>query len=201
VEEIIKNETNIKEIEILSADNDFIRKKAKANFKTLGKKLGPKMKWAADQIQKFNNIEIEKVQAGPFMLSPGSENEEAVYITAEDLEISTDAIPGYEVTSKGSITVALDVTITDQLRMEGEAREFVNRIQNIRKDKKLDLTDKILVKVAENAGIKDSITQFNAYICAEILAEKLEFLSEISDGTTIEVNDYQLSVNVTKKGQ
>jgi isoleucyl-tRNA synthetase len=77
----------------------------------------------------------------------------------------------------------------------------VNRIQNIRKDKKLDLTDKILVKVTENAGIKDSITQFNAYICAEILAEKLEFLAEISDGTTIEVNDYQLTVNVTKKGQ
>jgi isoleucyl-tRNA synthetase len=201
VEEIIKNETNIKEIEILSADNDFIRKKAKANFKTLGKRLGPKMKWAADQIQKLNNIEIEKVQAGSYMLSPGSDGEEAVYITAEDLEVSTDEIPGYEVTSKGSVTVALDITISDDLRMEGEAREFVNRIQNIRKDKKLDLTDKILVKVAENAGIKDSITQFNDYICAEILAEKLEFLSEITDGTTIEVNDYQLSVNVTKKGQ
>jgi isoleucyl-tRNA synthetase len=201
VEEIIKSETNIKEIEILSADNDFIRKKAKANFKTLGKRLGPKMKWAAEQIQKLNNIEIDKVQQGEYLLNPGfaNQNEEPVYITSEDLEISTDEIPGYEVTSKGSLTVALDITITDNLRMEGEAREFVNRIQNIRKEQKLDLTDKILVKVAENEHLKGSITRFNDYICAEILADNLEFLSEIRDGNTIEVNDYQLKVNVIKK--
>ena len=202
VEEIIKSETNIKEIEILSAGNDFIKKKAKANFKTLGKKLGPKMKWAAEQIQQLDNMAIEKVQAGEFLLNPdhGSKKEEPVYINAEDLEISTDDIPGYEVASKGPLTVALDITITDALRMEGEAREFVNRIQNIRKEQKLELTDKILVKVAENAALRESITQFNAYICAEILADKLEFLSDIEEGTLIEVNDYQLSVNVTKKG-
>ncbi|HUS02712.1 MAG TPA: isoleucine--tRNA ligase [Chitinophagaceae bacterium] len=203
VEEIIKSETNIKEIEILSANNDFIKKKAKANFKTLGKKLGPKMKWAAERILHMNNIEIDKIQEGEYLLNPDfeSKKEEAVYISAEDLEISTDEIPGYEVTSKGSLTVALDITITDNLRMEGEAREFVNRIQNIRKDQNLELTDKILVKVAENEAIKGSITQYNAYICAEILADKLEFLSEIQDGTTIEVNDYQLKVNVIKKGE
>ena len=203
VEEIIKSETNIKEIEILSADNDFIRKKAKANFKTLGKKLGPKMKWAAEQIQQLNNIEIDKIQEGEYLLNPDFEakKEEPLYITTEDLEISTDEIPGYEVISKGSLTVALDISITDTLRMEGEAREFVNRIQNIRKDQKLELTDKILVKVAKNEAFRESITQFNAYICAEILADKLEFLSEIKDGTTIEVNDYQLTVNVIKKGE
>jgi isoleucyl-tRNA synthetase len=203
VEEIIKSETNIKDIEILSAANDFIRKKAKANFKTLGKKLGPKMKWAAEKIQQLNNIEIDKIQEGEYLLNPDHElkKEEPIYINSEDLEITTDEIPGYEVTSKGSVTVALDITITEQLRMEGEAREFVNRIQNIRKDQNLELTDKILVKVAENEAIKGSITQFNAYICAEILADKLEFLSEITDGTTIEVNDYQLKVNVIKKGE
>ncbi|MDQ6756632.1 MAG: DUF5915 domain-containing protein, partial [Bacteroidota bacterium] len=201
VEEIIKSETNIKEIEILSADNDFIRKKAKANFKTLGKKLGPKMKWASEQIQQLNNIEIDKIQKGDYILNADFEikKEEPIYITSEDLEISTDEIPGYEVTSKGSLTVALDVTITDKLRMEGEAREFINRIQNIRKDQKLDLTDKILVKVAEIGVLKESITQFNTYICAEILADKVEFLSEINDGVSIEVNDYQLKVNVIKK--
>ena len=202
VEEIIKSETNIKEIEILSSDNDFIRKKAKANFKTLGKKLGPKMKWAAEQIQQLNNVEIDKIQKGEYLLNPEFElkKEEPIYITNEDLEISTDEIPGYEVTSKGSLTVALDITITQKLKMEGEAREFVNRIQNIRKEQNLELTDKILVKVGENEVLKDSITQFNNYICAEILADKLEFLSEIKDGTTIEVNDYQLKVNVIKKG-
>ena len=202
VEEIIKSETNIKEIEILSADNDFIRKKAKANFKTLGRKLGPKMKWVAEQIQKLKNIEIDKIQKGDYLLNPGFEakKEEPIYIISEDLEISTDEIPGYEVASKGSLTVALDITITKDLRMEGEAREFVNRIQNIRKEQKLELTDKILVKVADNEALHGSISQFNDYICAEILADKLEFLSEVKDGKTIEVNDYQLKVNVTKKG-
>ncbi|MEO5783757.1 MAG: DUF5915 domain-containing protein, partial [Ginsengibacter sp.] len=202
VEEIIKNETNIKEIEILSADNDFIRKKAKANFKTLGKKLGGKMKWAAEKIQLLNNIEIEHVQKGDYLLNPDfeSKKEEPIYISVEDMEISTDEIPGYEVTSKGPLTVALDITITEKLRLEGQAREFVNRIQNIRKEQNLDLTDKILVKVEENETLKDSITQFNTYICAEILAENIEFLPQIMDGSTIEVNDFQLKVIVIKKG-
>jgi isoleucyl-tRNA synthetase len=202
VEEIIKNETNIKEIEILSADNDFIRKKAKANFKTLGKKLGPKMKWAAEKILQLNNIEIETVQKGEYLLNPEfeSKKEEPIYISVEDMEISTDEIPGYEVTSKGPLTVALDITITDKLRLEGQAREFVNRIQNLRKEQNLDLTDKILVKVEENDAIKESITQFNTYICAEILADNIEFLPQIVDGSTIEVNDFQLKVIVIKKG-
>ena len=202
VEEIIKSETNIKEVEILSANNDFIRKKAKANFKTLGKKLGSKMKWAAEKIQHLNNIEIDKIQKEEYLLNPEFEKnkEDAVFITNEDIEISTDEIPGYEVISKGVLTVALDITITNELRMEGEAREFVNRIQNVRKDQNLELTDKILVKVQDDENIRSSIIQFNTYICAEILAEKLEFLSEIKNGTTIEVNDYQLIVNVIKKG-
>ena len=201
VEEIIKNETNIKEIEILSADNDFIRKKAKANFKTLGKKLGPKMKWAAEKIQQLNNIEIERVQKGEYLLNPEfeSKKEDPIYISVEDMDISTDEIPGYEVTSKGPLTVALDITITEKLRLEGQAREFVNRIQNLRKEQNLDLTDKILVKVEENETLKNSITQFNTYICAEILAENIEFLPQIMDGSTIEVNDFQLKVIVIKK--
>ncbi len=201
VGEIIKSETNIKEIEMLSADNNFIRKKAKANFKTLGKKLGPKMKWAAEKIQQLNNIEIDKMEEGEYLLNPDfeSKNEDPIYITNEDLEIITDQLPGYEVASKGSLTVALDITITEKLKMEGEAREFVNRIQNIRKEQNLELTDKILVKVEENEAMRHSITQYYDYICAEILADNLEFLSEIKDGFNIEVNDYQLKVSITKK--
>ena len=201
VGEIIKSETNIKEIEMLSADNNFIRKKAKANFKTLGKKLGPKMKWAAEKIQQLNNIEIDKMEEGEYLLNPDfeSKNEDPIYITNEDLEIITDQLPGYEVASKGSLTVALDITITEKLKMEGEAREFVNRIQNIRKEQNLELTDKILVKVEENEAMRHSITQYYDYICAEILANNLEFLSEIKDGFNIEVNDYQLKVSITKK--
>jgi isoleucyl-tRNA synthetase len=200
VEDIIKAETNVKEIEILSAGNNFIRKKAKANFKSLGKILGPKMKWAAAKIQTLNDEDLNGLQAGNFLLNPdfGTTKELPVYLSKEDVEIITEEIPGYEITSKGSLTVALDVTISPELRMEGVAREFVNRIQNIRKEKNLQLTDKIFVKVAENGNILAAITQFNDYICAEILAEKLEFVSEIMDGTPVEVNDTIFQVNVIK---
>ena len=202
VEEIIKAETNIKEVDILGAENDFIRKKAKANFKTLGKKLGGKMKWAAEQIAAMDNATIDKVQDGAYLLNPdhAASGEEPIFISAEDLEVSTDEIPGYEVAVKGSLTVALDITITDDLKKEGDAREFVNRIQNIRKDSGFNLTDRIAVTVSENAGMQPSLIQYKEYICAEILADSLAFLPVLNDGTEIEVNDVILKVNVLKKG-
>ncbi|HEX2684509.1 MAG TPA: class I tRNA ligase family protein, partial [Ferruginibacter sp.] len=202
VEDIIKAETNIKELEVLGAENDFIKKKAKANFKTLGKKLGARMKWAAEQIAGFDNGTIDKVLETEFILNPDyqSTGEEPVIITAEDLEVSTDEIPGYEVAVKGQLTVALDIVITDDLKKEGDAREFVNRIQNIRKDSGFNLSDRIDVTVSENAELQPSIIQYKDYICAEILADSLVFLPSINDGTEIEVNDVILKVNVLKKG-
>jgi len=203
VEEIIKAETNIKEVDLLGAENDFIRKKAKANFKTLGKKLGPKMKWAADEIAKFDNTAIDKVQEGGYILNPdhAAKGEEPVIITSEDLEISTDEIPGFEVATKGNLTVALDITISPELKKEGDAREFINRIQNIRKDKGFELTDRIDVQVSENAGLMDSLNEYKTYICAEILCDSLAFLPAINNGIEIEVNNNQLLVNVIKKGE
>jgi isoleucyl-tRNA synthetase len=202
VADIIKAETNIKEIEILAADNDFIRKKVKANFKTLGKRLGGQMKWAADKIAGLGNAEIEQVLQGPLVLDSAVTDGagQPITITAEDVEVSTDAIPGYEVATKGSLTVALDITITDHLKKEGDAREFVNRIQALRKEQDLALTDRIGVKVSENQGLQTSLTEFNTYICAEILADSLEFVETLTDGTEIEVNDVLVKVNVTKKG-
>ena len=197
VEEIIKAETNIKEVDILGADNDFIRKKAKANFKTLGKKLGARMKWAAEQIAAFDNATIDLVQEGGYQLSQNGE--EPVSLSAEDLEVSTDEIPGYEVAVKGSLTVALDITITDDLKKEGDAREFVNRVQNIRKESGFNLTDRIIVIVSENAGLQPSLIQYKEYICAEILADSLDFVPGIEGGTEIEVNNVILSLNVIKK--
>ncbi len=202
VEDIIKAETNIKEVEILEADNDFIRKKAKANFKTLGKKLGPKMKWAAEQIATFDNTTIDKVLENEYTLNSDHEKtgEEPININAEDLEVSTDEIPGYEIAVKGQLTVALDITISDDLKKEGDAREFVNRVQNLRKDSGFALTDRIVVTVSENAGLQPSIIQYKDYICAEILADSLAFLPELTNGFEIEVNDALLKVNVLKKG-
>ncbi len=203
VEEIIKAETNIKEVDVLGAENDFIKKKAKANFKTLGKKLGPKMKWAAEQIALFDNTAIDKVMEAEYLLNPeGVEKGEVpLYITAEDLEITTDEIPGFEVATKGNLTVALDISISDQLKKEGDAREFVNRIQNIRKDQGFELTDRIIVEVSENAGLQPSLNEYKTYICAEILADSLAFLPQINGGIEIEVNEAIVNVNVIKKGE
>ncbi len=203
VAEIIKAETNIKEVEVLRPDNDFIKKKAKANFKTLGKKLGPKMKWAAEQISAFDNTVIDQVLENEYLLNPDykTSGEEPIIINAEDLEISTDEIPGYEVAVKGQLTVALDIVITDHLKKEGDAREFINRIQNIRKDSGFNLADRIDIIVSENAGLQPSIIQYKDYICAEILADSLTFLPVLNDGMEIEVNEAILKVNVLKKGQ
>ncbi|CAN5301593.1 isoleucine--tRNA ligase [soil metagenome] len=201
VQPIILAETNIKEIQLLSADNDFIKKKAKANFKTLGKKLGPKMKMAAEVIQNLDNTAIDKIQSGQnYILNPDyqANNESPLYITNEDIDVSSDEISGYEVAGNGKLTVALDITITEHLKNEGVAREFVNRIQNLRKDKNLALTDKIVVYIIENQLIHDAITQYYDYICAEILAESMEFQPEIPDGVEIDVNDLILQVNIKK---
>jgi isoleucyl-tRNA synthetase len=112
------------------------------------------MKWAADEIAKLDNTAIEKVLEGNYVLNPDrAKDEEEIIINSEDLEVITDEIPGYEIASKGSLTVALDITITDLLQKEGNAREFVNRVQNIRKDSGFELTDRIDVKVSENAAL------------------------------------------------
>ena len=197
VENIIKSETNIKEVEILPADNNFIKKKAKANFKTLGKRLGAKMKWAATAIQQLDDAAINKILEGELELNPGEK--EPVVITADDIEVSTNEIPGFEIAVKGNLTVALDLVISDELKKEGFAREFINRIQNLRKEKDFELTDKIVLIIEEKDGIKDIITEFNEYICAEILAEKIEFAPEVSEGVEIDVNNDTFTVNITKK--
>jgi isoleucyl-tRNA synthetase len=201
VEDIIKSETNIKEVEIIPANNDFIKKKAKANYKALGKRLGGKMKWAADKVQLLNDANINNIQTGKFLLNPDFEitKEEPIFITAEDIEVSTNEIPGFEIAVKGNLTVALDLVVSDELKKEGFAREFINRIQNIRKESNLELTDKILLNIQQKDGIEGIITEFNEYICAEILAEKIEFLPKIEQGTIIDVNNDTFTVNITKK--
>jgi len=203
VEDIIKSETNIKEIEILQANNNFIKKKAKANYKTLGKKLGAKMKWAAEKIQQLGDGDIAKVLQGDFILNADYEQkkESPIVITAEDIEVSTNEIPGFEVAVKGNLTVALDIVLTENLKNEGFAREFINRIQTLRKEKNFELTDKIVVNVVNDEAARVPINEFNTYICAEILADELEFVPKLVDGITIDVNNHSLTVTVTKKAK
>lgn len=198
VEDLIKAEVNVKEIEYLTDTEGFIKKKIKANFVALGKRLGPKMKAVSGALSNFSQHEISLFEKeGRYSIPVG---DESVELGLNDVEISSEDIPGWTVASKGQLTVALDINVTPELIQEGDAREFVNRIQKIRKESGFDVTDRIDVKVAANNGISQSLAKFNDYICAEILADKLELTSQIDEGTEIEVNDNPLKVIVLKKG-
>lgn len=197
IEDLIKSEVNIKEIEYLDNANGFIKKKIKPNFVALGKKLGSKMKAVNTALSQFSQEDIALFEKqGVHTLS--LENEPIV-LHLNEVEISSDDIPGWMVANKDTLTVALDVTISPELVSEGNARELVNRIQKIRKDNGYELTDRIMVRVTENDELKNSIARFNSYICAEILADELELVPELTNGTEIEVNDIPLRVFVSKK--
>jgi isoleucyl-tRNA synthetase len=199
VEDLVKAEVNVKEIEYLTDTEGFIKKKIRPNFGALGKKLGAKMKAVTQALSNFSQHEISLFEKeGRYSIPVG--NDEFVELALSEVEISSEDIPGWTVASKGPLTVALDINVTPELVQEGDAREFVNRIQKIRKDSGFDVTDRIEVKVAANNGISQSLAKFNDYICAEILADKLELTSQIDDGTEIEVNDNPLKVIVLKKG-
>ncbi|HZJ59826.1 MAG TPA: isoleucine--tRNA ligase [Chitinophagaceae bacterium] len=198
VEDLIKTEVNVKEVHYLSDTEGFIKKRIKPNFVALGKKLGPKMKVVSSALARFTQEDILKIEKeGQYNLPIDGE---AVTLQLSEVEITSEEIPGWTVANKGSLTVALDVTVTPELENEGNAREFVNRIQKIRKESGFELTDRIVVKVAASNGLKNSLAQFNDYICAEILADKLELVPEIEEGTEIEINDTSLKVIVLKKG-
>jgi isoleucyl-tRNA synthetase len=198
VEDLIRSEVNVKEINYLSDTEGFIKKKIKPNFVALGKKLGAKMKPVGTALAQFTQEDISRFEKQrEYNLSI---DDEPVILQLSEVEITSEDIPGWTVANKGMLTVALDITITPDLEHEGNAREFVNRIQKIRKDSGFELTDRIEVKVAAINGLKNSLARFNNYICAEILADRLELVPEIEDGTEIEINDISLKVIVSKKG-
>jgi isoleucyl-tRNA synthetase len=197
VEDLLKAEVNVKEIEYLTETEGFINKKVKANFALLGKKLGPNMKAVSAALAAFDQHQIAALERnGQTTIGVGGSD---IDITLAEVEISADDIPGWSVASKGALTVALDITMTEDLRMEGEARELVNRLQNIRKDLGLELTDRIAVQWSGPENIVDSFDRFKSYICAEILADALTYLPELNDGNDIEINDLSLKVKVSKK--
>jgi isoleucyl-tRNA synthetase len=156
------------------------------------------MKAVSQAIEKFNQQDIVNFEKNGFhtLFIEG----EPLILQANEVNITSEDIPGWIVASKDGLTVALDIVITPELEMEGNARELVNRIQKIRKDSGYELTDRILVKIEHQVSINTTITQFNDYICAEILADKLELVQELVSGTEVEVNNILLKVFVTKKG-
>jgi isoleucyl-tRNA synthetase len=197
IEDLIKAEVNIKEIEYLDPNNEYIHKKVKANFIALGKKLGAKMKAVSTLISSFTQDKITLLEKnGKIDLNVDNET---IEILVTDVEISTEDVPGWMVASKGLLTTALDITITKELEQEGIARELVNRIQKIRKDNNLNLTDRITVEITDITSFHASLLAYNDYICGEILADSIELIVDNKKGIEVEVNGNQLFVNVNVK--
>jgi isoleucyl-tRNA synthetase len=198
IEDLIKAEVNVKEMVYITETEGVISKKIKANFKALGTRMGAKMKAVSAAIGHFSQQDIATLEKdGKFDLSIDGES---VTIEPGDVDIVAEDIPGWSVANKGSLTVALDITISEELKQEGDAREFVNRVQNIRKESGFDLTDRIFVTVLESKELKPSIIKYNDYICREILADTIDWAPGIEGGTDIEINDILLKVVVNKKG-
>jgi len=197
VEDLVKAEVNVKEIKYLTNTESIIHKKVKPNFKILGAKLGTQMKEASVAIANLSQQQIAEFEkTGTINLKLPAAN---IQLSPAEVEIVAEDIPGWSVASKGNLAVALDTTVTDELKMEGNAREFINRVQNIRKDKGFELTDRIFVDVLDNTKLKPSINTFKNYICAEILADRLNWVPQINNGTEIQVNDILLKISVNKK--
>lgn len=194
VAELIKQEVNVKELQLINAEeaSHLIVKQIKPNFKTLGSRLGKDMKVVGSEI---TNLSAEQISS---LEKEGKIDIQGYEITLNDVEISTKDIPGWTVTSDGKTTVALDLKMTDELKSEGIAREFINRIQNLRKEKDFELTDRISIVLEENTPFLQQIKQNEEYISSEVLSNKIEIVSSLSNFNEIDIDEIKFKVNVEK---
>ena len=198
MEELILAEVNVKEINYITETEGVISKKLKPNFKLLGAKLGTKMKQASAVITALSQAQITQLEKEG-ILNLDIEGE-TIPLLVSEVEIIAEDIPGWSVAVKNALTVALDITLSPALLKEGNARELVNRVQNIRKEANFELTDKILLRIVDNTELKDSINEFSDYICREILALEIDWVPSIEDGVDVEINDQKLRISVLQKG-
>ena len=197
VKDLILSEVNVKEIKFVEGASGVLVKKVKCDFKKLGPKFGKQMKAVAAAVAEMSQeaiAELEKNGSYTFALDGGN----AVIETA-DVEIFSEDIPGWLVANEGRLTVALEVTITEELRREGIARELVNRIQNIRKSSGFEITDKINITLSRNSNTDDAVNEYNNYICNQVLSNSLELADEVAEGTELNFDDFSLFVKVTKQ--
>ncbi|MBN9302460.1 MULTISPECIES: isoleucine--tRNA ligase [Dysgonomonas] len=195
VRELILNEVNVKELKHVDNAAGILVKKVKPDFKKLGPRYGKIMKQLAAEVQGMSQEAIatfEKEEKYTFDIAG-----QAATIELADVEIISEDIPGWLVANAGKLTVALDVTITDDLRKEGIARELVNRIQNIRKSSGLEITDRINIKLTDLEQIRETVSEYNNYIASQVLADKIELLESV-DGQNIDMDDYILQISVEK---
>lgn len=199
VENIIKTETNIKDIEYLSDASDVLVKKIKPNFKNLGPKYGKMMKQIAPRIMQMSQEDISTLEKnGEYHLNI---DDQSISIGLDDVEIYSEDIPGWEVTNQGNLTVALDIQITEALKQEGLARELVNRIQNLRKDSGFDVTDKIHINIESDTEIQQAIAAYESYVCEQTLALSIKKCDKLKQKSTVCVqlnNNKEVKLSIEK---
>ena len=196
VSDLIKSEVNVKELLIVRAEDSEVKlvKKIKPNFKVLGKKVGANMKAVAAEIAAMSQDDIAKMEAeGNYPL-----HDTDYCLIAEDVEIITEDMPGWLVLNEGQLTIALDIELTDSLIEEGIARELINRIQNLRKSSGLEITDRIIVELQDRPEIHNAVLHFNDYIASQVLATKLQLADNLTQGETIEMDNYNVIINIKK---
>jgi len=199
IEKLILSEVNVKELEFMSDDSGMLVKQIKPNFKTLGPRFGKLMKKIAAILTEFKNDQIDQLEKdGKYLLNIDGEEVEVLF---SDVEVNTQDIPGWLIASEGSLTVALDITITDELREEGIARDLVNKIQNLRKENNYDVTDKIHIQVEKNGKIESALKSNYHYICSETLAKSLDVVEKINNNAGVEVelgDDLKVVIQIAK---
>lgn len=195
VKDLILSETNIKTIDFITDTAGFIKKKIKPNFKALGVKVGKDMKLVAEIIANMSQEDLAQFEKEGSFLIPNT----SYTIVLSDVEIIAEDIPGWQVTNMGSLTVALDVSITAELKSEGLSRELINRIQNLRKELNYEVTDRITVTLQKHHLISDAVLQNKAYICEEVLANDINLSESIDNGNKIVIEDVDLQILITKQ--
>jgi isoleucyl-tRNA synthetase len=192
VEAIIKAEVNVKEIQYIDDTSGLLVKKVKPNFAKLGKQYGPKMKEVSAVINSFTKEEIQAIEKS------GTLNKSGFDLVLDDVLISSEDIPGWAVASENGLTVALDITLTDELKREGIARDFVNRVQNLRKDMGLAVLDKIAIEVEKNGeAVSSALTEHKEYIRTETQALTLELKEQVANATEVEMDEFMLKLKIT----
>ena len=194
IKDILLSELNIKEIEFISSDSEILTKKIKPNYRNLGPKYGKDMGLVTSKINQFTIDDIKQIEKyGKYQINSN------ITIELSDVEIFSSEIPGWEFISQDSLTVALDLSLTDSLIEEGISRELVNRIQNIRKDHGYKVTDKINIFVKKNEHVENAINNNLSYICSETLAKSLNFTDKINDEVNINlVDNISVSLQIKK---
>jgi isoleucyl-tRNA synthetase len=196
IQNLIISEVNVKEIELIDDASDILVKNIKPNFKVLGPKYGKQMGLIGAQVKKFTQEDINKIEKEGEIIVKINDN--IVKLSIDEVEISSQDIEGWLVSNQGGLTVALDVSISEELREEGNARELINRVQNLRKDSGLEVTDKIKLSIEKNSILEQAVQSNEQYIKNETLTAELQFVNSIENGTEIEFDEVKTKILIEK---